>query len=407
MNPSAESIDTTLGLNAPKKSSLKKYLIIAAVLILITAGGAWAWLNHKENTAIRYQTIAAKIKTLTSTVSATGNLEPTNSVDVGIEVSGTIIDLPVDYNDYVRAGQVMARLDTTKLLSNVTSAKASLARYQASILETEATLKNATNEWNRVQKMFAATGGNYPSKQELDDTQTAVEKAKAGLASAKAQRDQAYAELSVAQDNLRKAVVVSPMDGIVLQRKVEKGQTVIASMTTPVLFVMAQDLTKMKAVVSIDEADIAEVHEGQKTDFSVDAYPDRTFSGTLTQLRLNSETTNGVVTYDAIIEIANPKLLLRPGMTVSAHIVTEILENVLTVPNAALRFTPPKDGKPDDDKEKNSSAKESSKSVWVLRDNTATKIPVIVGKSDGTDTQISSNQLKSNDLVIIGTEETK
>lgn len=163
----------------------------------------------------------------------------------------------------------------------------------------------------------------------------------------------------------------------------------------------------MKAVVSIDEADIAEVHEGQKTDFSVDAYPDRTFSGTLTQLRLNSETTNGVVTYDAIIEIANQKLLLRPGMTVSAHIVTETLKDVLTVPNAALRFTPAKDGKPDEDKVKNTSAKESAKSVWVLRDNTATKIPVTVGKSDGTDTQISAKQLQSNDLVIIGTEETK
>lgn len=403
MNPTPDSINHTLGLGSAKKSPLKKYIIIAGVVSLI-AGGGWFWIKNTTSSKTEYLTAPAVIKELTTTVSATGNLEPTNTIDVGIEVSGTITDVLVDYNDHVRQGQLMARLDTTKLSSAVTSSEAALLRYKANISAAKATLANAKNEYERVHKMYTSTGGNYPSKKEVDEADNALLSAKAGVDAAIAQSAQASAELETHQDNLRKAIVVSPIDGIVLERKVEPGQTVVAAMQTPVLFKMAKSLNTMKVIVSVDEADIGEVKERQTVTFTVDAYPDHRFKGVITQLRLNSVMVNGVVTYDAVVEVPNENLQLRPGMTATAQIITGVLPSALTVPNAALRFTPPLE-KEDKEKTAQKSANTNGKALWILREGKAEKREVTVGKSDGISTAILGSALKPSDDVIIGVKE--
>lgn len=397
------SIEQTLGINAPKKSPLKKAVIIGGVILIIAAAigfGIKASSTPKNN----YLTAPVQIKELTTTVSATGNLEPTNTIDVGIEVSGTITDVLVDYNDRVKASQILARLDTTKLTSQVTSSKAALMRAEANIKSAKASLSNAQNEYERIHKMYKETGGNYPSKQEVDETDNALLSAKAALEAAIAQSAQAAAELEAHQDNLRKAIVVSPAEGIILERKIEPGQTVVAAMQTPVLFKMAKNLDTMKVIVSVDEADIGEVKEKQRVIFSVDAYPNRKFEGIITQLRLNSVIVNGVVTYDAVVEVPNHDLRLRPGMTATAQIVTGTLPSALTVPNAALRFTLPKNGEENKDEPK-TDLPTNIKTLWVLRDKEPEMVRVKVGKTDGISTAILSKELTQEDRVIIGIQE--
>ncbi len=397
------SIEQTLGINAPKKSPLKKAVIIGGVVLIIAAAigfGIKASSTPKNN----YLTAPVQIKELTTTVSATGNLEPTNTIDVGIEVSGTITDVLVDYNDRVKASQILARLDTTKLTSQVTSSKAALMRAEANIKSAKASLSNAQNEYERIHKMYKETGGNYPSKQEVDETDNALLSAKAALEAAIAQSAQAAAELEAHQDNLRKAIVVSPAEGIILERKIEPGQTVVAAMQTPVLFKMAKNLDTMKVIVSVDEADIGEVKEKQRVIFSVDAYPNRKFEGIITQLRLNSVIVNGVVTYDAVVEVPNHDLRLRPGMTATAQIVTGTLPSTLTVPNAALRFTLPKNGEENKDEPK-TDLPTNIKTLWVLRDKEPKMVRVKVGKTDGISTAILSKELTQEDRVIIGIQE--
>lgn len=404
MTSSSQTIEKTLGLGTSAKRPIKKYLWFLGLFLLIASAGAWGWIKHADDKKVTYTTAQLEVKTLTTTVSATGNIEPTNTVDVGIEVSGTISEVLVDYNDQVKVGQVMARLDTTKLNSKVISSQALLAGSQASISQAQATLKNAQNEWGRVRSMYTATSGNYPSKQEMDNTSTAVEKAKAQLASAVAQSDQSTAQLNADRDDLRKAVVVSPVNGIVLERKIEPGQTVVAAMQTPVLFKMAEDLTKMRVIVSVDEADVGEVKEGQKVQFSVDAYPNRQFEGKITQLRMNSAIVNGVVTYEAVVEVHNSNLLLRPGMTANASIITGTFKSVPVIPNAALRFTPPPSD--NDDKKKHATDQDDKgKYVWVLKNETPTKIKVTIGRSDGISSIVQGSSLKIGDRIIIGIEE--
>jgi HlyD family secretion protein len=396
-----KTIEETLRIDKNKKSGFKKYIWIFLFLLLIAGAIFWYLAYGAKEKELDYQTTTLEKKTITTTVSATGNMEPTNTVDVGIEVSGTISEVLVDYNEIVKKGQLMARLDTVKLSSKVTSYQAALTKHQANIAEATASLNKAKKEWIRVEKMVEATNGNYPSKQEVDSSFTTYELTKASLEAAKAGRDQASAELKAAQDDLKKAAIVSPINGVVLNRKIEPGQSVAATMTIPVLFKMAEDLTKMKVIVSVDEADIADVKEQQKVNFNVDAYPDRVFEGTLTQLRLNSQIVNGVVTYDAVVNVDNSELLLRPGMTVTAQIITDVLEDVVVLPNAALRFTPPLEEK-SSSKHAKIKRDASKHHVWVLRDNKPVKVEVEIGKTNGSLTVIKQSELSKNDLVLIG-----
>lgn len=391
-----ESIEQTLGLQGGQRS---KFKIIGWVVVIgaISLLGALGWIRFGKDHTPLYNTATLSRGTLTTSVSATGNLEPTTTVDVGIEVSGTISEVLVDYNDQVRKNQPLARLDLTKLNAAATASKANLFKARANTLEAKASLENARIEYERVKNMYESTSGNYPSRKELLSAKTLFEQAKARVQASNALISQANAQLQSDQENLRRAVVLSPIDGVVLNRKVEPGQTVVAAMQTPILFTLAENLAKMQAIVSVDEADIGEVQENQKVIFSVDAYPKKEFEGRLVQLRLNSEILNGVVTYQAVVEIDNSALLLRPGMTANVSIITGTVENALLIPNAALRYAPP-------NKEKETQPPEGQ-SVWVLRHNKPENIPVKIGRTDGIMSEVLESKLQSGDQVIVSHKE--
>jgi len=407
MTPTSASIETTLGIGKDSSPKWPRKILWGSLILLIVGAGIIFQLKKNGKDNLTYITVPLEIKDLTTTVSATGNLEPTNTVDVGIEVSGTINEVLVDYNDPVAVNQPMARLDTTKLTAAVTSSKANWMKLQANEQSAKAAYNNALVENERAATMYSSTGGNYPSRKEMQSAATAVEQAKANLAAAKAGVEQSLAQLKSDEDNLRKALVVSPINGIVLSRKIEPGQTVAATMQTPVLFTLAEDLTKMKAIVSVDEADIGGVKEKQKVQFTVDAYPNRIFEGEITQLRMNSAVVNGVVTYEAVVEVHNNDLLLRPGMTANASIITETFKNVPVIPNAALRFTPPlPESENTINKKKHAvSQDEKGKYVWVLKNSTPVKIKVTIGQSDGISSIVLDSSLQKGDLIITGVDE--
>ncbi|MDD5211228.1 MAG: efflux RND transporter periplasmic adaptor subunit [Sulfuricurvum sp.] len=401
-----DTIETTLGLTAQPSSKRWKKILWGMLALLVIAAATMYSINRTAKNKTTYVTAPLKVQDLTTSVSATGNLEPTNTIDVGIEVSGTIDQVLVDYNDRVKSGQVLARLDTTKLTAARTSSQALLQKSQANEQSAKAAVDNAAIEDERAHTMYASTGGNYPSRKEMQSSSTMLIQAKASLAAAKAQVSQSTAQLKSDEDNLRKAVVVSPINGIVLNRKVEPGQTVVASMQTPILFTLAEDLTRMKAIVSVDEADIGGVKENQKVFFTVDAYPNRQFEGKIIQLRLNSAIVSGVVTYEAVVQVDNTDLLLRPGMTASASIITDTLKNVLVVPNSSLRFSPPINNDDTQKKKKHAMAQaDQGDHIWVLKNNIPTKVKVKLGKSNGILSIITVSNLKIGDLIITGVEE--
>ncbi|MBX3562707.1 MAG: efflux RND transporter periplasmic adaptor subunit [Sphingomonas sp.] len=291
---------------------------------------------------------------LTVTVSATGNLQPTNQVEVGSEQSGLVTQVFVDNNDRVTRGQPLARLDTSRLQDEIVRAQAALASAQAQVATAQASAAQAQANLARQEEVSRLSGGRVPSATELDAARAENRRAVAGIRSAEAQVAQARAQVSSAQTNLSKATIYSPVTGVVLSRQIDPGQTVAASFNAPVLFIIAEDLSAMKLEVRVDEADVGEVNDGQRATFAVDAYPGRTFPATVTRVDVGanasgstsssasgaSSGTGQVVAYTAELSVANADLQLRPGMTATADIVTTERRNVLLVPNAALRFSP-------------------------------------------------------------------
>jgi HlyD family secretion protein len=407
----AQEIRKTLE-SQKKGMGFKKIILIISVFIIIAIVIFTLFFKQNEqNTS--YNTTPAVKKDLVVTVSATGNLEPTNSVDVGIEVSGTILEIYVDYNDVVTKGQVLAKLDTTKLLSQVNSTQAALSVANANLLESKIGVKDALRELQRVQKLYKATNGNYPSLKEIDSASIAYEKSKATYSALEAQKAQAIALLETNQENLRKAIVVSPIDGVVLSRNIEVGQSLVATMQMPTLFTLAQDLKKMEVIVSVDEADVGQVRQGQKVSFTVDAYSDKVFEGFIKQVRKNSVEVDNVVTYETVVSVDNSDLLLLPGMTVSADITTKVVKNALLISNAALRFSPPKESKKNSQitffgrppiKEK-TNLSINSKRVWVLKDDKAQSVPIELGDSDGISSVIIKGDVSVDDKIILGIKE--
>ena len=275
------------------------------------------------------------------TVSATGTIEPTNQVDVGSELSG------LDRDDgqstrttSVTKGQVLARLDLSKLNDAITRSEAELASAEAKVLQAQATAKESRAKLERLRTVAKLSGGKVPSSTEMETAEAADARAIADVHAAEAAVAEARATLSSDRTNLAKASIRSPIDGIVLARKMAPGQTVAASFETPVLFTIAEDLAKMELQVSVDEADVGQVRDGQTATFSVDAYPSRSYPATITRVGYGSETTDGVVSYKTILRVENDDLSLRPGMTATAEIVTARRDDVLLIPNEALRFTP-------------------------------------------------------------------
>lgn len=339
------------GLGSP---AWQRYLKWAAIAIVII-GAAYFTLGRGNSKAITYTTQDVVKGDLTVTVTATGNLEPRNQVEIGSELSGIVNDVNVDVNAEVKTGQVLAKLDTTRLKAQVLQAESSLASADARVLQADAGAKEARANFARLQKVRELSGNKLPSQQDLDVSEAAVARADGELAAAKAAVAQSRASLETVRTDLGKTEIRSPINGVILVRTVEPGQTVAASLQAPVLFIMAEDLKKMELHVSVDEADVGSVQVGQEASFTVDAYPNRRFSAHITQVHFASSntkstasssssqasaTSTGVVTYETVLEVDNPELLLRPGMTATAEIVTTNIDDAVLVPNAALRFSP-------------------------------------------------------------------
>lgn len=411
--PTKEDIAKTLGVSdasavKPRFKRWKKWGIAAVILLgfLIIRGS-----GNKAN-AVHYVTQPVTNGNLVVSVSATGTLAPVKEVDVGIEVSGTIKTIEVDYNDEVKVGQVLARLDTTKLESQALQAKAALASAEAKLLQARASVKELESKWGQLNKVRELSGGKMPSQVDLDSAEASLARAKADEASANAGVDQAKATLNIAETDLSKAVIISPINGVVLTRNIEPGQTVAASFSAPLLFTLAQDLKEMELLVDIDEADVGSVQKGQEAVFTVDAYPDHEFPAAITQVRYGSETVDGVVTYKAVLRVDNSELLLRPGMTATAVIRVKNIQNALLVPNAALRFVPPvveeeahSGGSvmqsllphPPRHKTKTNNAPKTNgkdQKVWTLRNGQLTAIPFTKGTNNGIMTEVTDGELE-------------
>lgn len=397
-----------------KKRINRKFIYIATAIVSFLAIVLFFIFNgNNKSNKIEYITKKVTQGDLSVVVSTTGNLNPTNSVEIGIEVSGTLKEIFVDFNDEVKAGQILAKIDTVKLQSQVDSSTAALAIAVANQKESQVLLNNKKTLYDRTLNMYKNSGGKYPSKNELDDTRFSYEAAIESLEAAKAKVLQSQSNLKTDKQNLEKASVKSSIDGIVLNREVEVGQTLAATMSAPKLFTIAKDLTHMDLIVSIDEADVADIKKDLPVTFTVDAYPNKIFNGKVKQVRLNPVDTNGVVTYETVVSVDNEDLLLKPGMTATAKIITKESKNKLLIPNGALRF------KPKMQEQKNSGvnlvgpnmnrpanvARDLSKKelapVFILENNQPKRLMVKVLDSDGKLTSIESEELKVNDEVII------
>lgn len=392
----SDDIKNKLGLENTE-THRKKWVLYVIIILLLTAATAYVIVTNKKSEKVKYVTHKLQMRDLVVTVSATGNIEPTNTVDVGIEVSGTIIKLYADFNQHVKKGDILARLDTTKLESRVKNSEASLLVAKANLSERKISVKDTKNELQRGRTTYKSTHGKYPSDKDLDALQNNYDRAIANYNASEAGVTQAYAQLKSDEDDLKKAVVRSPINGVVLDRKVEVGQSVVSSMQIPVLFTLAEDLSKMQVILSVDEADIGQVHEGQNVEFLVDAYPEQTFKGIITQVRFNSVIVGGVVTYSTVVEVDNSLLLLRPGMTAGAEIITKVIENTFVVSNAVLRFS--LKGQADD--------KLKGKQIWILQNNLPQNISVTSAQSDGIFTAVSGDNLKEGMQVIVNTQKEK
>ena len=408
------SIQQRLGLSPQAKRN--KRLKIAAVILffLLLALAVIVIFSARSNSkTVHYLNQKAVQGNLTITVTATGTLEPTNQVDVGVEVSGTIKTVEVDFNDQVQAGQVLAQLDTSKLRAQVLQAKAALDAARAKVLRTRADVRQTRIKLGQLQQASKASGGKIPSQVEMDAAKAALDRAKADESSSLAEVSRTQAALEFNQTNLSKATIVSPINGIVLNRRVEPGQTVAASLQTPVLFTIAEDLNHMELHVAIDEADVGKVKEGQEAEFSVDAYPELRFPAKVTEIRFSPKTIEGVVTYQTVLKVNNPKLILMPGMTATADIVVQRLQNVLLIPNAALRFIPPRNNQPEMKKknrgmlgallphrkrpavpeEKETNMPKNQRRVWILDKEKPTPITITTGVTDGRMTEVLTGDI--------------
>lgn len=368
----------------------KKTLVIVAVAA-IAALAVWLLSGGKKEEKITFDTAAVAPANIMNSITATGTIEPVTSVTVGTQVSGIVSKLFVDYNSVVKKGQVIAELDKTNLMSQLNTAKTQLATAQSQ-------LNYQTANYKRYKTLFEK---GLVAADDFDNAKLSYTQAKEQVASAKE-------EVQRAQTNLGYATITSPIDGVVLSKSVEEGQTVAASFSTPELFTIAQDLTNMQVVADVDEADIGDVKEGERVTFTVDAYPDDTFEGEVKQVRQEATTTNNVVTYEVVISAPNADLKLKPGLTANVTIYTAERKGVLSVPSKALRFIPQKEtvGKMNIVDVANAKNK-----VWTIEGNSIVAHKVNIGMTDGTNTQIVGGIAEGTKVVtglnVMGGEEEK
>ena len=408
MNESSEEIARTLGLDAHGKSS-RFWVTLAAAIMILSAGAWYAVRITGPAETIRYVTAKAERRDIVVTVTATGTVEPTNLVEISSELSGTLATVEVDFNDTVEVGAVLARLDTTKLEAQFEIAKASLDAAIARVAIAQASLEDAREKYETARSLELR--GITPH-QAYTTQEAAFKRMQAELQSALADRSLAEANLDLYRAELDKACICSPIKGVVLDRSVDPGQIVAASLSAPVLFTVAEDLTKMQLQVGIDEADIGRVAVGNKAEFTVDAYDEQRFPAEISEVRFASETIDGVVTYKTILTTDNSEMLLRPGMTATADIVVAEISNALVVPNAALRYAPPRDPSEEGEDERSGllgmlipdrpdeAAEGDDRTLWVLKDGLAEEVAVRTGDSDGRVTEILEGPLFDGDVVI-------
>ena len=403
---------------------LRKWIIGLVILALIGVGYYYYRQESKQDTGPIYNTTELARGDLKIIVTATGNLAPTNQVTVGSELSGTVSEVYVDINDAVKEGQPIAKLDTAKLLQQTERNRAILLSAKARVSQAEATLLENDAALRRLQDLHRLSAGKTPSRAVMDTAVASVARAKADLESAKASVAQSEADVKSIERDLSKTIIRSPLDGIVLTRSVEVGQTVAASFTAPILFLIAGDLRSMDLVVTVAEADIGRVEDGQPASFKVDAWPKRTYNAAVKRVAFGSVVTNNVVTYNTELAVANDDLSLRPGMTATADIAVAQREAVLLVPNAALRFDPAialKLGKVEKPKRtlveslapgggrrwgrgasgSKPTPRASGSRVWILKNNEPFEILVETGITDGRFTEARGEGLTEGVPIIV------
>ena len=416
----ATDLQALLGADQPPRWWARPALWIGLATLAAIAGGGYYWQAQKASSAAPvYVTEAVRKGNLTLTVAANGTIVPTRVVNIGSELSGTVKRVLVDVNDVVKKGQVLVELDTAKLDDQVLRSRAALAATQAQLAQATATVRESRGNLARFEEVSRLSGGKVPSATELDSARAALDRAVAGEASARANVEEARATVSTDGTNLSKASIRSPIDGVVLTRTVDPGNAVAASLQAVTLFTIAEDLAKLRLEVSVDEADVGAVKVGQKASFTVSAYPSRRYPARITRVAFGSTKTDNVITYTTWLEVNNTDLSLRPGMTAASTIVATERNDVLLVPNTALRFTPaetaaaapaasgsvvsklmprmpPRAG----GRRPAGTTGAAVRQLWVLQDGQAVAVTVTPGISDGRMTEVSGPDLKEGMAVI-------
>ena len=403
--PDRQEIERALGMSTGAKTSrlLKRLIWLVILAALVAAGGWWWQARQSAANTVSYETQAAENGSLTVSVTATGTLQPTTQVDVSSEMSGIVRSVKVDDNGEVKQGDVLAELDTERYTAQLRSLQASLEAANAKLADAKASLTAANLTLDRQRSLQRK--GLTPT-QDRDNAVASQLRAEAAVSGAEAEIDIANSNLSLKQLDIDKSTIRSPINGVVLKRAVEPGQTVASSLQAPILFTLAEDLTRMQLEAEIDEADIGTVKVGQKATFTVDAYDGRDFSAIIQSIQFSPKTENGVVTYKAVLTVDNADLSLRPGMTATAKIVTQEIKDALLVPNAALRYNPPTAAKsegfsisriflprmPSSRGQPKQSA-DGERTVWTLKDNAPVAIKVTTAESDGRMTVVSKGDV--------------
>jgi HlyD family secretion protein len=390
---------------------------MGVVALAVVAAAVFTWSRRGQVATTQYVTQPVTRGDLRVLVTATGNLAPTNQVQVGSELSGIVKSVNVHFDERVRVGQVLAQLDTTKLEAQIRQVEAALGAARARLQQTGATEEEARTSLARAEQLAA---NELISLSDLDAARAAYKRAAADKASANATVAQTEATLQANRADLAKMTIRSPINGVVLARAIERGQTVAASLQSPVLFTLAEDLTKMELDVDVDEADVGQVRPGQEATFTVDAYPEHTFTARVAAVRLGSQKTEGVVTYRTVLYVDNTDLLLRPGMTATAEVVVRHAKDVVLVPNAALRFVPaagtqpqtrpsgglvgrllPRPPRGGPRAAEPVSAAGRQQRVWVLEGGQPAELTVTVGSTDGRMTEVTGGDIQPGTAVIV------
>ncbi|MBE0483959.1 MAG: efflux RND transporter periplasmic adaptor subunit [Bacterioplanes sp.] len=424
-----EQHQQAIRLGLVQSTSPRRWWLMMVIFLLAFGGLIGWWMLAEKDAQTLYKTAPVQRGDLRVTVNATGKISPKDQVDVSSELSGIVQAVYVDFNDRVQQGQPLAQLDTSKISATVLQKQSSVRSSEAQLQTAQANLEEAQLNLTYYQTVWAASDGKHPSQQVMNSARISVCKAEASLQQALASLDVAKADLEIAESDLQKSQIMAPIDGVVLSRSVEVGQTVASSLSAPTLFLLARDLREMELLVEIDEADIGSIRAGQSATFTVSAYPGRVFTANVMQVRLTSGSASGnVVSYQTVLSVSNDDLALFPNMTAMTDIEIAAAKRVLTIDNAALRYRPNAPvatssratdssvlnnlvpqrvsgmGRRPRNQDNESSARVSTNArpatVWVLRDGQPQSVSITVGLTSGARTEVLSGELVEGDLVI-------